>query len=68
MKTQLQRRFEAGFYFTYTVPGLQKVVQAAGRVIRSERDRGYVWLLDDRFCQPALRHLLPHWWALDVVV
>jgi DNA excision repair protein ERCC-2 len=42
---------------------LQKVVQAAGRVIRSETDSGTVWLMDDRFAQEAVKRLLPAWWA-----
>jgi Rad3-related DNA helicase len=41
------------------------VVQAAGRVIRTETDRGVVYLIDDRFGQPAVRELLPRWWQLE---
>jgi DNA excision repair protein ERCC-2 len=51
-----------GHAYTYLYPGLQKVVQAAGRVIRSEQDRGVVYLIDDRFTQGAVRALLPAWW------
>ena len=50
--------------YTYLVPGLQKVVQAAGRVIRSTTDRGVVLLMDDRFNRPAVRALLPRWWQV----
>ncbi|MBU4519206.1 MAG: hypothetical protein KJ677_07310, partial [Gammaproteobacteria bacterium] len=46
-------------------PGVQKVVQAAGRVIRSEQDHGTVWLLDDRFARAEVRRLLPAWWVID---
>lgn len=53
---QLKRRmaaiFGAGYDYTYLYPGLQKVVQAAGRVIRSQQDRGVVMLIDDRFAEP----------------
>jgi DNA excision repair protein ERCC-2 len=49
---------------TYLVPGLQKVVQAAGRVIRSPTDRGFVWLLDDRYQRPEVQALLPSWWRM----
>ena len=53
-----------GFDYTYLIPGLRKVVQAAGRVIRTEHDRGVVHLLDDRFAQPGVRALLPAWWRI----
>ena len=49
--------------FTYLYPGMQKVVQAAGRVIRSVEDRGAVVLIDDRFGQGRVRALLPGWWG-----
>jgi DNA excision repair protein ERCC-2 len=39
-------------------------VQAAGRVIRTEADRGVVYLIDDRFAEPAVQALLPRWWGL----
>lgn len=41
-----------------------KVVQAAGRVIRSPEDEGVVVLMDDRFAQPKVSALLPSWWQL----
>ncbi|MFP5393687.1 MAG: helicase C-terminal domain-containing protein, partial [Gammaproteobacteria bacterium] len=50
---------------TYLYPGLQKVVQAAGRVIRTEADRGVVVLIDDRFDQAQVRALLPAWWHVE---
>jgi DNA excision repair protein ERCC-2 len=51
-----------GYDYTYLVPGLQKVVQAAGRVIRTPEDRGVVWLMDDRYERAEVRKLLPGWW------
>ncbi len=51
--------------YTYLYPGLQKVVQAAGRVIRTVKDQGVVYLIDDRFNQPAIRKLLPTWWKVE---
>jgi len=51
--------------YTYLFPGLQKVVQAAGRVIRTGSDRGVVVLIDDRFTRPGVRSLLPGWWQLS---
>ncbi len=52
----------AGYDYTYLYPGLQKVVQAAGRVIRGKDDRGVVFLIDDRFGSAQVRQLLPTWW------
>ena len=43
-----------GFEFAYLYPGINRVLQAAGRVIRSEKDRGAVLLIDDRFSTPSL--------------
>ena len=48
----------------YLYLGIQKVVQAAGRVLRSVDDRGWVWLLDSRYRRPDVRALLPAWWRL----
>ncbi|WP_237173812.1 ATP-dependent DNA helicase [Paracandidimonas lactea] len=50
--------------YTYLYPGLRKVVQAAGRVIRSTTDQGVVHLIDDRYGQPHIQALLPGWWAI----
>jgi Rad3-related DNA helicase len=59
----MQLKFGAGYEYTYLYPGLQKVVQAAGRVIRTPEDRGVVYLIDDRFTQTSVRRLLPTWWT-----
>jgi len=53
-----------GFDFVYLYPGVQKVVQAAGRVIRGEADRGVLHLMDERFARADVRRLLPRWWAV----
>lgn len=58
----LQEHFQAGYDYTYLYPGIQKVVQAAGRVIRTLNDQGIVYLIDDRFRQAKIRALLPTWW------
>lgn len=65
MKQRMARLFGSGYDYTYLYPGLQKVVQAAGRVIRSQADRGVLMLIDDRFAEPRVRQLLPSWWAVD---
>jgi DNA excision repair protein ERCC-2 len=62
----MQSRFGKGYEYTYLYPGLQKVVQAAGRVIRTEEDRGVLHLLDDRFARTEIRELLPRWWHVQV--
>lgn len=61
----LQSRFERGYDYTYLYPGIQKVVQAAGRVIRTTNDQGYVMLLDQRFQQLNVKTLFPEWWEFD---
>ena len=53
--------------YTYLFPGLQKVVQAAGRVIRGTSDRGVIYLMDDRFARPQVKALLPLWWRIGQV-
>ncbi|MEO8155701.1 MAG: ATP-dependent DNA helicase [Rhizobacter sp.] len=66
MKQRLGERFgeASGYDYAYLYPGIQKVVQAAGRVIRTPSDRGVVCLIDDRFGQPKVRRLLPAWWRV----
>jgi len=58
-----QRRYGAGFAHAYQYPGLQKVSQAIGRVVRTETDRGKALLVDSRYADPACRALLPPWWS-----
>ncbi|WP_236675089.1 ATP-dependent DNA helicase [Piscinibacter sp. HJYY11] len=66
MKKRLDARFgpERGYDYAYLYPGLQKVVQAAGRVIRTTEDEGVIHLIDDRFTGPRVRRLLPAWWTI----
>lgn len=52
-----------GYDYAYRYPGMNKVLQAAGRVIRTAEDRGVVLLLDDRFLRPDTARLLPAHWA-----
>ncbi|NLL35689.1 MAG: ATP-dependent DNA helicase [Clostridiales bacterium] len=52
-----------GYAFAYRYPGMNKVLQAAGRVIRGEYDRGVVVLIDDRLTTNVYRRLLPQHWA-----
>ncbi|TFW33384.1 ATP-dependent DNA helicase [Massilia horti] len=64
VRERMQAMFGAGYDYTYLYPGMQKVVQAAGRVIRTEEDTGVLYLIDERFAQPRVRELLPRWWRL----
>lgn len=66
MRERMDALFDgAGYDYTYLFPGLRKVVQAAGRVIRTERDTGVLYLLDDRFARPEVQRLLPPWWQIE---
>lgn len=68
MRERLDARFgdARGYDYTYLYPGLRKVVQAAGRVIRTEHDAGVLYLFDERFARPEVRALLPAWWTLGL--
>jgi DNA excision repair protein ERCC-2 len=65
---EIERRMSAifgtGYEYTYLYPGVQKVIQAAGRVIRAPTDRGVLYLIDDRFTRREVRRLLPPWWRI----
>lgn len=52
-----------GFDYAYRFPGMNKVQQAAGRVIRTNEDVGIIALLDERFMQNAYKTLFPKEWA-----
>jgi DNA excision repair protein ERCC-2 len=65
MRRSMTLQFGSGFEFTYLYPGLRKVVQAAGRVIRTTTDQGVIHLIDDRFAQPRVLKLLPSWWRIE---
>ena len=52
-----------GYDYAYQYPGMNKVLQAAGRVIRTAQDRGVILLLDDRFLRPEIQDLFPREWT-----
>ena len=54
---------ENGYDYAYQYPGMNKVLQAAGRVIRTAQDRGVILLLDDRFLRPEIQDLFPREWT-----
>lgn len=55
-------KYEAGKQYAYIYPGMNRVLQAAGRVIRSESDRGVIVLIDDRFADPIYKKSAPDLW------
>ena len=57
-----QQRYGTGFEYAYLYPGMQKVDQALGRVVRTVNDRGSALLVDVRYSWPQYRELLPPWW------
>lgn len=62
MRNYYQSEANSGFSYAYTFPGLNKVLQAAGRLIRSECDRGALLLIDSRFSTSEYLSLLPKEW------
>lgn len=56
------KRGEDGFFYAYLCPGMNKVLQSAGRVIRTEEDTGIVLLLDERFASLKYRQMFPAEW------
>jgi DNA excision repair protein ERCC-2 len=61
-KDYFDNLFGQGFDYAYTYPGFTKVIQAAGRVIRSESDRGIVILIDERYLYNIYKGLMPEHW------
>ncbi len=64
LRAYYDRTLGDGFLYAYMIPGMQKVAQAVGRVIRTETDRGVAILLDDRYRQTAYRRLCPPHWII----
>lgn len=62
---EFQRTRGAGFDYAYRFPGMQRVLQAVGRLIRSETDRGAALLIDQRFGETRTKVLLPKWWGVE---
>ncbi len=67
IRDYFQEQLGAGFDYAYTFPGMNRVLQAIGRVIRSETDRGVVLLIDTRFAEPRYQRLFPAWWQRTCV-
>ncbi|WP_419875699.1 helicase C-terminal domain-containing protein [Candidatus Pristimantibacillus sp. PTI5] len=62
LKDYFNEQGKSGYDYAYVFPGMNKVLQAGGRLIRSETDRGTLVLIDDRYLQPQYQRLLPEEW------
>jgi Rad3-related DNA helicase len=62
LKQFYDKRGEDGFFYAYLCPGMNKVLQSAGRVIRTEEDSGVILLLDERFASSRYRRMFPTEW------
>ncbi|KUP09139.1 hypothetical protein Q75_01500 [Bacillus coahuilensis p1.1.43] len=62
MKNQWTSQGFNGFAYAYQYPGMHKVIQAGGRVIRTSKDKGTLVLIDDRYLTPFYQEVLPAFW------
>jgi len=62
IKVFFDEKKNSGYDFAYKYPGFNKILQSAGRVIRTEEDKGAVLLIDSRLCQPSYLKLFPDHW------
>jgi len=68
IKNYFDQDNQSGFAYAYQYPGFIRVLQATGRVIRTETDRGIIVLLDERFTHTRYRRLFPaHWRGYQVI-
>ena len=63
LRSHFDEKFDSGFDYAYTYPGMNKVVQAVGRVIRTEEDKGIAILFDDRYLHRKYLSLFPKQWS-----
>lgn len=64
LKSHFQKKYSMGYEYAYIYPGMIKVIQSAGRVIRTEDDRGKILLIDKRFSRQDYNYLLPNHWRI----
>ena len=62
LRDYYDNKCDSGYHYAYTYPGMNRVLQAAGRVIRREEDRGVVVLIDSRYSEEPYLHLYPDHW------
>ncbi|MEE1115624.1 MAG: helicase C-terminal domain-containing protein [Clostridia bacterium] len=63
MREYFENKCENGYNYAYVFPGMNSIMQAAGRVIRREDDKGIVVLIDDRYSTPQYRAVFPSHWS-----
>lgn len=63
LRQYFEKKNGKGFDYAYLYPGMNKVLQSAGRVIRTETDRGVILLLDERFLQRQCQEIFPREWV-----
>ena len=63
LKNYYDKQEGDGFDYAYRYPGMNKVLQAAGRVIRTTEDKGVIVLLDERFLQSDYQYMYPREWS-----
>jgi DNA excision repair protein ERCC-2 len=68
IKDHFSKQGKNGYDYSYVYPGMNKVLQAGGRLIRSENDHGTIVLVDDRFLQQQYQSLLPYEWRQYTVL
>ncbi|WP_313343398.1 ATP-dependent DNA helicase [Sedimentibacter sp.] len=62
IKSFFDEKYNSGYDFAYKYPGFNRILQSAGRVIRTEKDRGIVLMIDSRLCQMTYIRLFPEHW------
>ena len=67
LRDAFEETYQSGFRYAYQYPGMSKVLQAAGRIIRTESDRGALLLIDTRYSLADYRALLPPHWSVQRV-
>lgn len=65
MRDFYEKNYKKGFDYAYTYPAMARAVQSAGRVIRSEKDKGIIILMDDRFLEKSYSQSMPQDWFVD---
>lgn len=65
MRNYYEMNFKAGFDYAYVYPAMAKSIQAAGRVIRTEKDKGLIVLMDSRFLEETYAKTMPKDWFTD---
>ncbi|MBC8278249.1 MAG: hypothetical protein H8E46_08465 [FCB group bacterium] len=67
IRAYFDETYQRGFEYAYVFPGMNRVIQAAGRLIRSETDTGTITLIGKRFLQEPYRDLIPRDWYVEGV-